>query len=214
MKLIKYIFAASAFFFAFTLANAQTSKKADDILKASKKKFEGVKDVTATFSYTLNNPNLAKPIVKKGNLFYKGDKYKVSFSDEEIYCNGQAVWIKLNADEEVTITDFDPEESMSISKIFNLYENGTKSKYEGEEDGSHKIILFANEDSGDIWKSEIWVNKSSKMIDRALLHARNGSTYAYKMGSVKLDNNLGDSMFSLDHNSLEDDGWIITDLRN
>lgn len=194
-----------------SLSFAQSDKKADAVIKSSKEKFDKLNDISASFTYTLNNPNLKKPIVKSGKVVFKKNKYVITFPDEEMYSNGKYIWLKLVSDEEVTKSDY-TDESISPDKIFALYEQDMKSRYDGEEGSSHKVTLFANDKKNDIWKTELWINKSTKLVSSAMMHARNGSTYEYKMDNIKTNTGAPDSMFELDEIALEDDGWIVNDL--
>lgn len=193
---------------------SQSSAKADQIVKASQEKFKSLSDLKASFTYTLSNPNMKKPIVKNGNVVLSGNKYAITFPEEEMYCNGKAVWVVLAMDEEVTITDFDPESSLSVEKIYSIYEEGMKSRYDGEEDGLEKVTLFSNDKNSDIIKTEVWVRKSDKLIGKAKMYARNGSQYAYDMKNITPNAGVSGSVFTFDHGAKEEEGWIVTDLRN
>ena len=184
LKLVFGLFVLSLL--ATATLSAQTSDKANKIIEDSKKKFDGLKSITAKFSYTLSNPNLEEEIVKKGDvMLQKGNKYRIFLGDEEFRCDGKTVWVIMHADEEITITDFDPEESMSVEGIYKVYNEKTRSKYEGEEGGAHRVTLFMQDEESDAWKVEMWINKSSKLVDKAKMYGRNGTTYTYVLASVK-----------------------------
>lgn len=211
MKHFRTLFALIAMVGLFeTIASAQTSQKADKIVQQSKAKFEGIKDFKATFTYTLSNPNLKKPIVKEGTVTFKKDKYKVIFRDEEIYCNAKYVWLKLNEDEEIVKSDV-TDESLSVDKIYKIYENDTRSRYDGEEGNAHHITLFADNDKTDVWKTEVWVDKSSKMVQKFKMYARNGSEYTYEMKNIDTNTGVTDDVFNLNEAKYEAEDWIITD---
>lgn len=197
---------------AFAVANAQGSAQADKVISASKKKFDSAKDVTASFTYTLSNPNMKKPITKKGQVvFKKKNMYKISFPDMIMVCDGKFIWQVLVDDEELIKTDY-TEEAMSPENIFNVYEGETKSRYDGVENGMEKVTLFANNKTADIWKTELWINKGDKMPGKAKMHARNGSTYEYSMEDIKTNTSVADAAFKLDEAKYDSDGFIITDL--
>lgn len=210
MKNLKIYFSGLLLIFCASTMRAQ-SAQADKIIKAAESKFNGLQDISAKFKYTLNNPNLKKPIVKEGKIDFAKNKYRIVFPDEEIYCNGRYVWIVLKEDEEITKSNFDPEEGLSPQKVFKVYQD-TKSKYDGLEGSLHKITLFSNNDKSDIWKTEVWVDKSSSMVNKSKMYARNGSTYEYSMQSIKTNSGLGSGAFSYDEVKAEDNGWIVNDL--
>lgn len=210
MKRLNLYLTMLALLFSFGFANAQ-SAKAEQILEASKDKFEKLDDVQASVVYTLSNPNMPKPIVKKGSLMLKGKKFAVRFSDESIISDTKYVWVLLNSDEEVTVTDYD-EDGIGIDRVFKVYDSDFKPRYDGESNGLHKITLFSEKGSSDLFKTEVWIGKSDKMPAKLIMYARNGTTYSYELSNIRTNTGLTDSKFRVNTNSLEDDGWIVTDL--
>lgn len=176
----------------------ESDPKSEKILKASRAKVEGLSDLSASFSYTLENPNLDKPIVKKGKMTLKGKMYTVDLSDQAIYCDGSSVWIHLKDDAEVQVVDYDPEESFGIDAIFKLYETGTKSRHDGKDGDADKVSIFSTDKNSDFWKVEMWINSSSKMISKAVSHMRNGTTTTYTISNYKTNIGLTKKDFQFD----------------
>lgn len=211
MKKFRIAIGTLAIIFAAFAVQAQTSPQADKLIKASKAKFEALKDFKASFVYTLTNPNLKKPITKQGNIMVKGEKYKIVFPDEEMYCNGKYLWVMLKEDMEIIKSDVDPEGSITPDRLYKIYEEDTKTKYDGVEGDAEKVSLFANNKKGDVWKTELWINKNTKLIDKAVMHARNGSTYQYVMTNIESNLGIPDATFNLNEAKYEMAEWIITD---
>lgn len=211
MKNIKIVFGILCLSLLFGAVQAQSNPQADKVIKASQAKFDGLSDVVADFTYTLSNPNMKKPVVKKGVVTLKKNKYKIVFSDEEMYCNGKYNWVVLKADEEIVKSNFDPEEGLSPDRLYKVYEKDMKSNYEGEDGGAHKVTLFAKTDDGDIWKTTLWINKSTKLIDKAIMYARNGSQYTYSMANIQTNTGVTDAVFDFNEKKFVDMDWILTD---
>ena len=72
MKNFRIAFGMLTFIFAVALANVQ-SPQADRLIQQSKAKYEGLKDLKASFVYTLSNPNMKKPVVKQGDITLKNE---------------------------------------------------------------------------------------------------------------------------------------------
>ena len=198
-----------ALIFGHTALQAQANK-AETIIKQSQNKFKSFKDVKAKFTYTVTNPNIKKPVVKNGEVTLKGNKYKVVFTDEEMYCNGKFVWVVLKSDAEVVRSNYDPKEGMSPDRIYKIYETGMKSRYDAEEGDNHKVTLFAKDEGGDIWKTELWISKTTKLVRKAIMYARNGSQYQYDMSEVKTDTGVTEDIFNLNEKSYAQKDYIIT----
>lgn len=198
MKLLRFFSIAIFFQTAVLISFAQNAAQADKILKSSKAKFDALTDFTANFSYTLSNPNLKKAIMKKGELKIKKSKYKIMFPEEEFYCDGKKVWVFLKPENEVTISDFDPNESMSVDRMYKIYDGKSKTRYEGMEGLAHKITVFITDDKSEIFKAEIWIGKHSELLERGILFGKNGSQYNYDLKNMKTNVGLTDSEFVFD----------------
>ena len=197
--------------FTFGLLSAQSDPKADKILKNSQADFERLKDVAADFSFTLENPNQQRPIVKKGSVILQGDMYLVKFPDETIVSNGVYLWDVLSEDEEITKTDFD-ENTLSPARVFTTYKDQMKSRYDGLESGKHKITLYANDKTQDIWKTELKIDQKTNMVSGATMHNRNGTTYSYSLANVKTNQGVKEGTFVVNESKYEDGGWLVNDL--
>ncbi len=100
---ISFLFVSLSF-----LASAQPSDPAAKvILDGVSAKFKTFSTVTASFTYSVENASGKQLSSKTGNLKMKGTKYRVSFSGQEIYCNGTTVWNYDKSSNEVTISKLD-----------------------------------------------------------------------------------------------------------
>ena len=210
MRTFQKVMGTLALVTLFTVAHAQSNPKADKVIKASQDKFNALADVTADFSYTLTNPEMKKPVAKKGTVILKKNKYKVVFADEEMYCNGKYTWVLLKEDLAIMKNDFNAKEDLSPDRLYKTYKEGAKSDYNGEEAGAHKVTIFANNDDGDIWKTTLWINIESKLIDKAIMFGRNGSQYTYLMTNIRVNTGVTDAIFNLDEKKYLDQDWILT----
>jgi outer membrane lipoprotein-sorting protein len=99
---------------------------------------------------------------------------------------------------------------MSPDRLYKMYKDDVKTDYNGEEAAAHKVTIFANNDDGDIWKTVLWINMESKLIDKAIMYARNGSQYTYVMTNIKTNTGVSESIFNLDEKKYLDQDWILT----
>lgn len=201
---MKNIFLLLALVFGFySITNAQSDPKSKKILSTSKKKFSSLKDYKAGFNYKMENlASKDKPLVKKGTVFVKKNMYKIELPDQVVYCNGEKVWVHLIKEKEVTVSDFDPDESMSISKVYTVYEDDMKSRYDGAKTingvACHKITLFSKDQDSEYWKVEVLVNQKTNLVEQSKLFGRNGTNHTYTLTSAKSNSGLSSSMFTFD----------------
>jgi outer membrane lipoprotein-sorting protein len=145
----------------------------------------------------------------------KGKKYRVAFSEQEVICDGATIWLIMKPEKEVNISEFDPEESLSLDRMYKIYEKETKSRYDREETlGAsvyHKISLFSINKNSDYSRVEVWVNKKTLMMERALVFQRNGATIKYELTNIKTDTGVADAEFIF--NKAAFPGFEIVDLR-
>src|SRR5215813_3079617 len=121
--MMKIIYSFLALFTAVTIsASAQTSNDPDakKILDAVSAKFKSYKAVQATFTYKVENADGKTISSKKGTVYMKGTKYRVSFVGQEIYSDGNNVWTYDKSSNEVTITKLDANSNSTLTpqKLF------------------------------------------------------------------------------------------------
>ena len=81
------------------------------------------------------------------------EKFVVKFQEQHIYCNGPVLWTYLVESQELTISNFEPEESeIDPTNIYDIYREGFTFEYKRQDsvngDLVHVIELIStNEDS-------------------------------------------------------------------
>ena len=125
------------------LVAAQTSSDpaAKVILDAVSAKFKTFKTVQAGFTYKVENANGKALSTKTGTILMKGTKYRVSFSGQEIFCNGTTIWNYDKAANEVTISKLDASSGMiTPQKLFtNFYDKDFLYMLNGEKKVGEKL---------------------------------------------------------------------------
>src|SRR5262245_13006930 len=111
--------------------NDPDAKKILDQVSAKFKTFKGVQ---AAFTLQVEDSKGKVQGSKKGTVFMKGTKYRVTITGQEIYCDGNNIWTYDKSSNEVTITKFDPDQNMiTPQKLFtNFYDKDFLYKLNGE----------------------------------------------------------------------------------
>ncbi|MEL6650744.1 MAG: outer membrane lipoprotein carrier protein LolA [Bacteroidota bacterium] len=186
--------------FAFLGLQAQDSK-AEKIIAQSQSKLEGMKDFAADFSYSIENPNMNKPVLRNGKIKYKTGKFVIQLEDQEVYCDGVTQWIYLPSDCEITIMDYDPEEPW-IESIFKIYEASSESRYDGEETihgvKCHRIYIAIKDPSLEFNQAIVWINAKTNFLEKTALIDRKQTRNVYEFSSVKTDQGLSNLDFRFD----------------
>jgi outer membrane lipoprotein carrier protein len=182
---------------------AQTSSDPDakKILDAVSAKFKSYKSVQATFTYKVENADGKAISTKKGTVFMKGTKYRVSFVGQEIFYDGSTVWTYDRSSNEVTITKLDASTTtLTPQKLFtNFYDKDFLYKLNGEKQQGGKIVqeieMTPNDKTKLFHKVYLMIDKNAKTIYSTKVLEKAGNRYSYTVNSLKGNINIPDSKF-------------------
>lgn len=164
-------------------------------------KFKTYKTVTANFTLSISDPNGKIEGIKKGTVYMKGSKYRVSVSGQEIYSDGDNIWTYDKSANEVQITKFDPTlNTITPQKMFtNFYDKDFLYKLNGETRKGGKTIqeieLTPVDKTKSFFKVLVDIDKNSKNIISTKVFEKNGNRYTYTIVSMKTNTNIPDSLF-------------------
>lgn len=185
-------------------ANAQGDAKAKAILDQVSAKVKSLKSLKANFSITITGAKGGKPQTKTGNVAMKGNKYHVTISGQEIFCDNKTSWTYMKESNEVQISSFDPNENtFSPSKLFtNFYDKEYAYKYIGVSTVAGKkvdvIHLTPIKASNKYNKVELFVDGVNKIIAGGKMFEKNGNVYAYSVSGYTANPALADNLFVFD----------------
>lgn len=197
---------------------AQNDTKAKTILEAVSKKINGLKSLKANFTLTLSGGKGGKvKDTKKGAIAMKGQKYRVTISNQEIICDAKTVWTYNKDAKEVQVTNYNPaEQSMSPAKLFtNFYDKEYKYSYKGDTKEQGKscdlIELIPNDKTKQLSRIELMVDKSTSTILGGNYWEKNGNQYKIAISNYAPNANIPDTYFAWDAKT--NPGVEVVDLR-
>ncbi len=203
-------------FFLFNVLSAQiVDKKAEAILEAVSKKAKSYSTIKITFTYVMENKkeNIHETI--DGVLYSKGDKYRLHFMGQIVYCNGKTIWV-YNADaEEVQITSVDPnDEQSNPTKLLTSYDKSYKSKLVKEK--SENGVMIQTIDlvplkGKSYYKIRLKINKIKKQISKVEVYEKNNTIFTYIVKSFTPNLKILDSKFVFNKSKYPD--VEVIDLR-
>jgi chaperone LolA len=198
------------FTFLFSLALSVTlfaqtgSQDAKKILDGVSEKFKTFKTVNASFTYKVENAAGKALSTKKGTVWMKGTKYRVSFSGQEIFCDGKTVWNYDKAANEVSISNLDASGSgLSPQKLFtNFYDKDFTYFLKGEKKEGGKTLqeieMTPTDKTKAFSKVNVLVDKTAKTIYSTKVTEKAGSKYSYTVTTMKSNTTIADSQFVFD----------------
>lgn len=183
----------------------QTSDpEAKKVLDAVSAKFKSFKAVQSTFTLRIEDANGQALGVKKGTVYMKGPKYRVSITGQEIFGDGANVWTYDEAANEVTITQLDPSGSgLTPQKIFtSFYDKDFLYKMNGEKKQGSSVLqeieMTPVDKTKAFHKVYVLVDKKSQTISSTRILEKNGNKYSYVVNNLNGKAVLKDDLFVFD----------------
>jgi len=191
--------------------------EAKKILDAVSAKFKTFTSVQAVFTYKVENASGKALSTKTGNILMKGTKYRLSFSGQEIFCNGTTVWNYDKAANEVTINNVDPSGgTITPQKLFsNFYDKDFYYTLNGEKKVGGKTIQEIQMTPVDKKKSfhtvYLQIDKATQTIYSTKVLENGGNRYSYTVTTMKTNVPAADNQFVFDKSKYP--GVNVEDLR-
>jgi outer membrane lipoprotein carrier protein len=218
-NMMKKIYLIAAFISTGFMTMAQTSNDPDakKVLDAVSAKFKTFKTVKAGFSYKVENAAGKVMSSKTGSILMKGTKYKVSFGEQQIFCDGVTVWSYDKSSNEVTITSLDASGgTITPQKLFtNFYDNDFLYKMNGEKKIGAKTLqeieMTPTDKTKPFHKVYIMVDKTARTLYSTKVLENTGNKYTYTVSNMSTNAALADNQFVFDKTKFP--GVEVVDLR-
>jgi outer membrane lipoprotein-sorting protein len=196
-------------------AFAQPSyKEAKALLQKSSTTMKAYQNLRITFSYTFENTRVEPPVTQKqtGDIAIKGNNYHLKLESLEQIRSGNKLYNILNEDEEVQVTNYDPEEDEGLtpSKILDLFKDGYSYKLGGSEVvGGKKIkyVILKPNANPEIDKIMIGIEASTNHVYSMKQWGSNGTTTTLTVSNFTPNASLPSGYFSF--NKADYPGYYI-----
>jgi outer membrane lipoprotein-sorting protein len=198
----KLIFVLSLLVLAKT-TNAQNDPKATQVLDQVSQNYKAIPAFKANFTVLRESPNSGRqPESETGSIKVKGTKYHIKLKEQEVFNNGTTVWTYLKRDNEVTITDYTPDDDdITPTKIYTIYKKGYKYVYAAEEKEagqSYDVIDLTPENKNQqVYKIKLIIDKKTKTLKKWKVFEKNGNRTTYTVNDFT-PGNLEDKEFTFD----------------
>lgn len=220
LTMIKLLLLTVVTVFVGANSYGQQDPKAKQILDELSKTTKAYKTMMIKFTSTAVNPSANMEEVYEGQLWQKGDKYKLNFMDAVTFFNAENKWVYMPDVQEVNLFSVEEDgDSDNIfdnpQKIFTIYEDGFKYRYEdiitfnGEE--VHAIELVPEDKNVEYFKIKIFISTKGNLIRGFKYFAKDGTRVEVKITELKSNITLSDSMFTFKSDDYPD--AILIDMR-
>lgn len=201
-------------FISFGNLNAQNDEQAKNILDKVSVFYTQQQSIEADFVLNIVNDDAGIDESQNGKLLVKGDQYKISTEELVRVSDGQSIWTHFLNDQEIQITDFDPEEEeMTPAKLFTIYEEGYLYSYVGRENGMDVIDLSPEDTDNPYFKIRLFIDSGASYIKSGTVYSRNGTQMTYSIQNMDFsEGDLGDENFKYDTSRFGSEVEVV-DLR-
>ncbi len=175
--------------------------EAKKVLDEVSSRFKTFKAVQSNFTLQIEDAKGKVQGTKKGVVFMKGDKYRITINGQEIFSDGKNIWTYDEGANEVTITSIDPSGSgITPQKLFTtFYDKDFLYKLNGEKKAGNKTLqeveLTPVDKTKAFHKVYLLVDKATKTIYSTRILEKNGNKYIYTVNSLNGKAVVADNTF-------------------
>ncbi|MCS7018417.1 MAG: outer membrane lipoprotein carrier protein LolA [Cytophagales bacterium] len=177
--------------------------KAEAILNAMSERYKKMSAFRAEFSYHLRSPQEKLDETFTGVITVKGAKFRLQLGNQEIYNNQTTVWTYSKEDNEVTITEYDPESGdINPAEVYNMYKKGFKYYYMEEKKENNELFdvidLIPDDKNLNYFKIRLTINKRTRELKSWQIFEKNGRRSLYTINKFQPDIVVADAFFNFD----------------
>ena len=199
-----------------TVTSGQDSAK--QLLQEVSQKVKSYDNVQIEFKYNLNNTKENVSQETRGKVSLSGDKYLLEMLGIMRIFDGKKIYTIIPEDEEVTISNFDPEMESEItpSRMLTFYEKGYEAKMDIVQDVKGRKIQYVAlkpiQSNSDIKEILLGIDVQTKNIYKLIQVDNNNTKYTVTVQSFKSNQPISESLFQFDTKKYEQDGYYINTL--
>lgn len=194
--------------------SAQNDPKATQILNKVSKLYKSYSTIKSTFTVTTTSAQGKSTPASSGTVWIKGNKYRLDYAGQEIYCDGKFIWTYNKDDKEVTKEVFKVKDnSITPNEIFTIYNRDFKSLFEGPivKDGkTFDVVKLVPKKKVNYSYLKLEIDRNTSKIQRMVQHFKNGTEISYAIGTFTPNVGIEDSFFQW--NASSHPGVTLVDL--
>ena len=131
-------------------------------------------------------------------------QFIVKFRDQHIYCNGIVLWTYLTESQELTIANFEPEESfINPSNVYDIYKEGFNYEYKRQENLNgelvHVVELISTDEDSDFTNVTMFIGVNDSYLKGWDLVDYDGIKTSFEVSQFKPDLTFAAKHFVFDY---------------
>lgn len=190
--------------FTFTNLQAQDAQRAKNLLNEVSAKVKSYDNIQIEFKYTLKNSKENINQETRGDVILKGDMYVLNLMGTTMLFDGKKLHTIVPEDEEVTISNHNPENDGDItpSKMLTFYEKGYTYKWDIIQDVKGRKIQYVQlkplDSKAEIKNILLGIDQQTKHIYKLIQQQDNGTEITITVNSFKTNQPIPKSLFTFD----------------
>ncbi|MBL7898813.1 MAG: outer membrane lipoprotein carrier protein LolA [Crocinitomicaceae bacterium] len=189
----------------FSLSLYSQDEKAKKILDEISVKTKAYETMYFEFTVVVAVPG-EEPITQTGKVYIKDEKYFLSLTEQEVYCDATTITTFLKEDNECytrSVDDVEEGEIVSPSQLLTVWEDGYKYKYVQEttyaDRPAHEIHLYPKDPSGSKFHTIILkIDAERNEVVFFMVKGKDGTNTKYKISKFDKNIEISDSKFVFD----------------
>ncbi len=138
-----------------------------------------------------------------GEASVSKDKFLIKFQAQHIYCNGTVLWTYLLESQELTITNFEPDEAViNPSNVYDIYKEGFTYAYKRQDNIKgelvHVVELTSTDDDSDFTNVIMYIGQKDSYLKAWDLIDYAGAKTAFEVSSFKPNVTFPPGFFEFD----------------
>ncbi len=138
-----------------------------------------------------------------GSADVSKEQFIIRFRDQHIYCNGTVIWTYLTESQELTIANFEPEDSfINPSNVYDIYKEGFTYEYKRQENLGgelvHVIELISTDEDSDFTNVIMYIGKDDSYLKAWDLIDYDGIKTSFEVSEFKPSQNYDAKHFQFD----------------
>ncbi|MCU0390244.1 MAG: outer membrane lipoprotein carrier protein LolA [Thermoflexibacter sp.] len=188
------------------LAQSNKDPKVEAVLNGMSERYKTFKSFQADFTYTIESTQEKIKDTQEGSIIVKGEKFRLNIGEQEIFNNMSTVWTYLKGENEVTITDYDPDGGdITPAEVYTMYKKGFKYTFADDvTDVDTKIYdvvdLIPEDRNLNYFKVRLVIDKKTKDLKSWKVFEKNGRRFLYTIVKFVPNVVVKDSDFTFDKN--------------
>jgi outer membrane lipoprotein-sorting protein len=182
------------------ILNAQSDKKAEELLEKVVNKTASYENLKAELAYTMVNHEMDIDEKKSGIIYLKGDSYRIEMEGQIIISDGATIWTFIIDADEVMVSDVDEsDESISPNKILTTYNEDYKAKFDSDnkyKNSDLKLINLKPNEGNQFERMSLLVNENNLSIENFSVYDMSGNVFTYHIINLQPNIDLPDTTFT------------------